>query len=108
MSFAVAGRLAQVVTPHAPRLPPGRRFVFLGAGFRLWLPPHLPCGSAVAFGWESIPPLLPEDFHLLATVHDGRTGRDGDCSPPPAQIPASGTTALGSYLGWVTAKRWSG
>jgi hypothetical protein len=24
---------------------------------------------------------------------------DGDCSPPPAQIPASGTTALGSYLG---------
>jgi hypothetical protein len=26
-------------------------------------------------------------------------GRDGDCSPPPAQIPASGTTALGSYLG---------
>jgi hypothetical protein len=35
-------------------------------------------------------------------------GRDGDCSPPPAQIPASGTTALGSYLGWVTAKRCSG
>jgi hypothetical protein len=26
-------------------------------------------------------------------------GRDGDCSPPPAQIPASGTTALGSHLG---------
>ena len=26
-------------------------------------------------------------------------GRDTDCSVPPAQIPASGTTALGSYLG---------
>jgi hypothetical protein len=26
-------------------------------------------------------------------------GRDGDCSPPPAQIPACGATALGSYLG---------
>jgi hypothetical protein len=25
-------------------------------------------------------------------------GRDGPCEPPPAQIPASGTTALGSYL----------
>ena len=28
-----------------------------------------------------------------------RRGRDGDCSPPPAQIPASGTTAPGSCLG---------
>jgi phage terminase large subunit-like protein len=26
-------------------------------------------------------------------------GRDGDCSPPRAQIPASGTTAPGSCLG---------
>jgi hypothetical protein len=26
-------------------------------------------------------------------------GRDGDCSPPPAQIPASGPTAPGSHLG---------
>ncbi len=26
-------------------------------------------------------------------------GRDPDCSEPPAQIPASGTTALGSCLG---------
>src|SRR5262249_43657855 len=77
---------------HASRAtpPPGRRFVFLGAGFRLWLPPHLPCGSAVAFGWESTPPLLPEGFHLLATVPDGRPRRDGDCSPAPLQIPPSG------------------
>ena len=28
--------------------------------------------------------------------------------PPPAQIPASGITALGSYLGYVAAKRTSG
>jgi hypothetical protein len=27
-------------------------------------------------------------------------GRDGDCSPPPAQIPACGTTAPGSHLGF--------
>ena len=26
-------------------------------------------------------------------------GRDGPCGPPPAQIPASGITAPGSYLG---------
>jgi hypothetical protein len=31
--------------------------------------------------------------------HIARRGRDGDFSPPPAQIPASGTTALGSHLG---------
>ena len=98
LSFAVTGRLAQVVTPHAPRLP-GRRYVYLGAGFRLRLPPHLPCGSAVAFGWESTSPPLPEDSHLLATVHDGRTGRNRPHGRPPAQIPARGTTALGSYLG---------
>ena len=27
-------------------------------------------------------------------------GRDCPFGQPPAQIPASGTTALGSYLGW--------
>ena len=27
-------------------------------------------------------------------------GRDAGCPAPPAQFPASGTTALGSYLGW--------
>ena len=39
-------------------------------------------------------------------------GRDGPSpfgfGPPPAQIPASGITALGSYLGYVAAKRTSG
>jgi hypothetical protein len=30
------------------------------------------------------------------------------CGRPPAQIPASGITALGSYHGWVAAKRCSG
>ena len=29
----------------------------------------------------------------------GGRGRDGPYGPPPAQIPTSGTTALGSYLG---------
>ena len=28
-----------------------------------------------------------------------RRGRDAGCPAPPAQIPASGITALGSYLG---------
>ena|SRR5260221_7928708 len=32
------------------------------------------------------------------TVDAGR-GRDRPCGRPPAQIPACGTTALGSYLG---------
>ena len=34
----------------------------------------------------------------VTQVRNGR-GRDGPFGPPPAQIPASGTTALGSYLG---------
>src|SRR6266700_1062366 len=76
--------------------------------FRLRLPPHLPCGSAVAFGWESAPPLLPEDFHLLATVHGGRTGRDRPHGRPPAQTRACGTTALGSCLGCRTSNRCFG
>jgi hypothetical protein len=35
-------------------------------------------------------------------------GRDRPCGRPPAQIPACGITALGSYLGWLAAKRASG
>ena len=35
-------------------------------------------------------------------------GRDRPCGRPPAQIPACGITALGSYLGCVAAKRASG
>src|SRR6266496_5765237 len=34
-------------------------------------------------------------------------GRDRPCGRPPAQIPACGITALGSYLGCVAAKRTS-
>src|ERR1700735_264264 len=37
-------------------------------------------------------------------VYRGR-GRDRPYGRPPAQIPACGTTALGSYLGCVAAKR---
>jgi hypothetical protein len=40
-------------------------------------------------------------------LEEGR-GRDRPCGRPPAQIPACGTTALGSYLGWVAVKRASG
>jgi hypothetical protein len=39
---------------------------------------------------------------------DTNRGRDARCRAPPAQIPASPIRALGSYLGWVTAKRTSG
>src|ERR1019366_1290602 len=50
--------------------------------------------------------------HLNAYLQDddeyrGR-GRDRPHGRPPAQIPACGTTALGSYLGCVAAKRTSG
>ena len=37
-------------------------------------------------------------YRMIRAFRPGR-GRDVDCSTPPAQIPASGTTALGSYLG---------
>ena len=30
----------------------------------------------------------------------GGRGRDGDYSPPPAQIPAGAANAPGSHLGW--------
>jgi len=35
-------------------------------------------------------------------------GRDGDYSPPPAQIRTCPIKAYGSYLEWVTRNRWSG
>src|SRR5208282_1146956 len=43
-----------------------------------------------------------------AAGEGGRRGRDRPCGRPPAQIPASGITALGSYHGWLAAKRCSG
>src|SRR3989442_392504 len=33
-------------------------------------------------------------------------GRDASCLAPPARIRTSAIDAYGSYLGWVTAKRW--
>jgi site-specific DNA recombinase len=39
---------------------------------------------------------------------DPGRGRDRPCRRPPAQIPACGITALGSYLGCIAAKRVSG
>ena len=35
-----------------------------------------------------------------SAVLTGGRGRDGDYSPPPAQIPAGAANAPGSYLGW--------
>ena len=35
-------------------------------------------------------------------------GRDGDCSPPPAQTRTGPIKASGSYLECLTAKRWLG
>jgi hypothetical protein len=32
--------------------------------------------------------------------YSGGRGRDGDFSPPPAQIPAGAANAPGSHLGW--------
>jgi len=39
-----------------------------------------------------------DTFRLLLGFAAG-CGRDRPCGRPPAQIPACGTTALGSYLG---------
>ena len=44
---------------------------------------------------------------IRLSMHRGR-GRDRPHGRPPAQIPACGITALGSYLGCVAAKRASG
>jgi hypothetical protein len=41
-------------------------------------------------------------------LHAASRGRDRPRGRPPAQIPACGITALGSYLGCVAAKRTSG
>src|SRR5215468_5740964 len=35
-------------------------------------------------------------------------GRDGHCWPPPTQIRACAANALGSYLEYLTLKRWFG
>ena len=54
-------------------------------------------------GDESALRLLPEIRDLYLS-----RGRDRPYGRPPAQIPACGITALGSYLGCVAAKRASG
>jgi hypothetical protein len=48
-------------------------------------------------------PAIKDDRHRRQS-----RGRDRPCGRPPAQIPACGITALGSYLGCVAAKRASG
>ena len=52
------------------------------------------------------------DFHLAALENTSPQhfilrdrGRDGDCSPPPAQTRTGPIKASGSYLEYLTAKR---
>ena len=70
-------------------------------------------GSVVPRSWRTTGPMpLAGDTHVsradLAVRSASRRGRDRPCGRPPAQIPASGITALGSYHGWLAAKRCSG
>ena len=52
-------------------------------------------------------PVIPVTaFVEVVSVCDG--GRDRPYGRPPAQIPACGTTALGSCLGWLASKHASG
>src|SRR5215813_1053464 len=99
MSFAVTGRLAQVVTPHAPRLPRGGASCSSVQGFASgFLPTYLAVRRL---------PLAGNQHHLFfqRTSTSQRLFMTGApvgtriAPRPPAQIPASGTTALGSYLG---------
>jgi hypothetical protein len=46
-----------------------------------------------------------DGYHRVACPAAMGRGRDRPCGRPPAQIPACGTTALGSYLGCIAAKR---
>jgi hypothetical protein len=57
---------------------------------------HRWCDSG---GDSLVEPLMGSSLVVVdeELLEDDR-GRDGDCSPPPAQIPASGTTALGVPL----------
>src|SRR6266702_888602 len=52
--------------------------------------------------------LLPPSGPRSNRPTETSRGRDRPCGRPPAQIPACGITALGSYLGCVAAKRASG
>ena len=73
--------------------------VFLGSRLRLRLPSH-PASRRRSCPWLVVGVISSTgDLHPRAADHAGRTGRDGRCWPPPAQIPACGTTALGSCLG---------
>jgi len=48
--------------------------------------------------WPGLPPAVRlSRFPKMCLSHFGR-GRDGGCPPPPARIPACGTTAPGSCL----------
>jgi hypothetical protein len=56
-----------------------------------------------------LPPVLRHRQLLSSRLVQKRglygRGRDHPYGRPPAQIPASGTTALGSYLGCLAKKR---
>ena len=48
--------------------------------------------------------VLQSRFHEMSSRYYSR-GRDRHCWRPPAQIPASGITALGSCHGYLAANR---
>src|SRR4249919_1344192 len=49
-------------------------------------------------GYMAAPERFAEKSDSSCTA--GGRGRDGDYSPPPAQIPAGAANAPGSHLGW--------
>src|SRR5712691_11520637 len=83
--------------PGSCRKSPGALYVESGRGALL-------CGVAVL-----VVPITPAATNPVSGGQDGgpvaglsapmSRGRDRPCGRPPAQIPACGTTALGSYLG---------
>src|SRR5208337_476573 len=80
-----------------------RQPVTSAAGCRL---PTARCPHAL-YHQPRTPPCRAATAGLPAAADQSR-GRDRPYGRPPAQIPACGITALGSYLGCVAAKRASG
>jgi hydroxypyruvate reductase len=99
---AIAAASPDKAVPANLPPPPAGRTVVVGAGKAA-----ASMARAVEAHWPANKPLaglvVTRYGHGLGPlkrieVVEGR-GRDGHCWPPPAQIPACGATAPGSYLG---------
>jgi hypothetical protein len=64
---------------------------------RIWVASSGIAGVAMLIAHFQIPAHVPGDNSPPTTII---RGRDRPCGRPPAQIPASGITALGSCLGY--------